>query len=245
MNHTQLSVNVNKIAVLRNSRGGSIPNLLQTTLDIERFGAQGITVHPRPDGRHIRTQDVYDIAKNIKVEFNIEGYPNRDYLKLVQSVRPTQATLVPDPPQVLTSNAGWKVSAHQQMLSEVIGPLKEQGIRVSLFIDPYDYIEQDFSIIAATGADRVELYTEKYAQDYFSSQCVATTEIYRAAALKARSAGLGVNAGHDLNLANLKHFVENIPGLLEVSIGHALISDALYFGLEHTISNYLAHTKSF
>lgn len=237
---TKLSVNVNKIASLRNARGGTIPNLVATTLAIEGFGAQGITVHPRPDGRHIRRQDVFDIAQQIKVEFNVEGYPNAEYMQIVQSIRPAQATLVPDPPGVITSNAGWKVSDNFDLLTQVITVLKKNHIRVALFIDPYDYLEEDFSLIAATGADRVELYTEKYAESYSGSQRNVVTEIYRQAALKATAVGLKINAGHDLNLDNLTHFVRNVPGVEEVSIGHALICDALYFGLQDTVAKYRA-----
>lgn len=236
---TILSVNVNKLATLRNARGGNVPNVLQATLDIERFGAQGITVHPRPDERHIRRQDVLDIKAAIKVELNIEGYPSQDFLELIREVKPAQVTLVPDPPDVLTSNAGWKVSKNQELLARVIGEIKQTGARVSLFVDPIDYINQDMSDVSRVGADRVELYTEAYAHDYGTSKHDATLALYVNAALKARDAGLKVNAGHDLNTLNLKALKDAIGFLSEVSIGHALICDALYWGLEETIKKYL------
>ena len=231
---TKLSVNINKIATLRNARGGNTPDLVQAAKDIEGFGADGITVHPRPDERHIRYADVYALKKVITTEFNIEGFPSEDFLKLMEDIRPEQVTLVPDPPGVLTSNAGWDTVKHQAFLAEVTGRLKAFGCRVSLFTDP------DEAIIAAaktTGADRIELYTESYAAMYTENPALALAPYIRAA-VKANELGLGVNAGHDLNLQNLRYFHLHTPQLLEVSIGHALISDALYMGLKETIRLY-------
>ncbi len=232
---TRLSVNVNKIAVLRNSRGGNIPNVLQVAMDCIRFGAQGITVHPRPDARHIRKSDVYELSKAVNVEFNIEGYPSEDFLKMVEEVVPGQCTLVPDPPGVLTSGKGWDTIGNAALLKEVIARLRQRGIRISLFV------ETDARAIegaAKAGADRVELFTGPYAEDYPKNP-VAAVSPYTEAAGIAASAGLGLNAGHDLNTSNLRYLKQNLPGLLEVSIGHALISDALYWGLEVTIGKYL------
>lgn len=236
---TRLSVNINKIATIRNARGGDIPDLLKAASDIERFGAQGITVHPRPDERHIRKSDVYALKKIVKTEFNIEGYPSDDFLKMIDEVRPHQATLVPDPPGVLTSNAGWDTVKHQQFLSDVIGKLKAMKVRVSIFI------AADAGMIshaAKTGAHRIELYTESYAKNYKANKVTAIAP-FIAAADEATKQGLGINAGHDLSLENLAYFVSNIKGLEEVSIGHALISDALYFGLENTVKMYLREIK--
>lgn len=232
---TKLSVNINKIATLRNARGGNIPNVLQSALDIERFGAQGITVHPRPDERHIRYSDVRELKPAIATEFNIEGYPNKEFIDLVLEIVPAQVTLVPDPPEVLTSNAGWDTITHQAFLTEVIGQFKAAGIRTSIFI------ETDADMIrnaVKTGADRVELYTESYASNYPINKEEAIKPFVEAA-IVANEVGLGLNAGHDLSLENLKYFADNIPGLLEVSIGHALISEALYLGLENTVQMYL------
>ena len=231
---TRLSVNVNKIATLRNARGGDNPNLVKTALDCERFGAQGITVHPRPDERHIRYQDVYDLAEVVTTEFNIEGYPNQSFMDLVLKVKPGQVTLVPDPPEVLTSNAGWDTIQHHSLLEEVVGTFKAAGIRTSLFI------ETDAARIegaAKVGADRVELYTEAYARAYPEDKVKAVTPCVEAARV-AKSAGLGLNAGHDLDLHNLRYLMLELDGLLEVSIGHALVCDALYYGLENTIQLY-------
>lgn len=231
----RLSVNVNKIATIRNARGGNVPNLVEMCKDIERFGAQGITVHPRPDERHIRKQDVYDIKNNIGCEFNIEGYPSKEFIEMVIDVHPAQVTLVPDPPDVLTSNAGWDTLKHKSFLTEVINEFKKHEIRTSIFI------ETDLSKIEhakKSGADRIELYTESYAANYAQDRELAIVEFKKAAQF-ADQLGLGINAGHDLNLENLAFFQENIPSLLEVSIGHALISDALYFGIENTIQLYL------
>ncbi len=232
---TRLSVNINKIATLRNARGGNVPDVVKSAIDCERFGAQGITVHPRPDERHIRYQDVLDLRPVVKTEFNIEGYPNKEFIDLVTSVKPEQVTLVPDPPGVLTSNAGWDTIKNEAFLTEVIAEFKRSGVRVSVFI------ETDAGMIenaAKTGADRVELYTESFAHDFPAGKEKAIKPFVDAA-LVANKAGLGLNAGHDLSLENLRYFAEQIPGLLEVSIGHALISDALYYGLENTIQMYL------
>jgi pyridoxine 5-phosphate synthase len=238
---TKLSVNINKIATLRNARGGSVPDVLKAASDIERYGAQGITVHPRPDERHIRKADVYELQKIVKTEFNIEGYPSRDFLKMIEEIRPAQATLVPDPPDVLTSNAGWNISKHKIFLKEVLAELRSYGVRTSIFVDPEEAIVE---LASETGTDRIELYTESFAHDFYSDKAKAIKP-YVDAAKKANEAGLGINAGHDLNLDNLKYFKDHVPGLLEVSIGHALISDALYFGLENTVQLYLKQLKEY
>lgn len=231
---TRLSVNINKIATLRNARGGQNPNVVQVALDCERFGAEGITVHPRPDERHIRYQDVLDLSKVVSTEFNIEGYPDKRYMQLVKSVKPTQATLVPDPPDVLTSNAGWDTVKNQQQLRDIVNQLKAEGIRTSIFIGT------DLQLIEAaakTGVDRIELYTEPYAARFTNNRHKAIAPFTVAAEL-ARELGLGINAGHDLDMDNLAFLKANIPFLDEVSIGHALICDALYLGLENTIQLY-------
>ena len=233
---TKLSVNINKIATLRNARGGKVPDLIKAALAIESFGADGITVHPRPDERHIRISDVYDLKAAVKTELNIEGYPSPLFLKLVGEIRPQQVTLVPDPPDVLTSNSGWDTYRHREFLVEIVALLKSQGMRVSLFIDPG---VQSLEYTASIGADRIELYTENYAANYHQNPEEAV-RIYIETANRAIEFGLGINAGHDLNLKNLEFFNRMIPGLLEVSIGHALISDALYLGLEKTIDSYKA-----
>lgn len=232
---TKLSVNINKVATIRNARGGNNPNVLKTALDCERFGAQGITVHPRPDERHIRYQDVYDLKPALRTEFNIEGNPVPRFNDLVLKVRPTQVTLVPDAPGQLTSNAGWDTKKNLSFLTEIIGDFKDKGIRTSVFVgaDP-EMIEY----AAKAGADRVELYTEPYASRYAAGPEAAVAPFVEAARV-ARSLGLGLNAGHDLSLENLKYFHEQIGWVDEVSIGHALICDALYFGLEETIHRYL------
>jgi pyridoxine 5-phosphate synthase len=232
---TKLSVNINKIATLRNARGGDLPNVVKAALDCERFGAQGITVHPRPDERHIRYKDVHDLKPVVKTEFNIEGYPSADFIDLVISVKPAQVTLVPDPPGVLTSNAGWDTIRHADFLKEVVARFHECGIRTSIFVEPDPEMVRQ---AAHCGTDRIELYTESYAK-YFNSGREEAINPFIQAAHAANESGLGINAGHDLNLENLKYFSENIPGLLEVSIGHALICDALYYGLENTIQLYL------
>jgi pyridoxine 5-phosphate synthase len=231
---TKLSVNINKIATLRNARGGNLPDVLKAALDIESFGGQGITVHPRPDERHIRYHDVYDLKKHISTELNIEGNPIPKFMDLVLEVIPAQATLVPDAPDVLTSNAGWDTKTHKAFLQDTIARLKEAGIRTSIFVDADE--EMVFHA-KETGTDRVELYTESYAANYEQKREEAIAPFVRAAKA-ANELGLGLNAGHDLNLDNLKYFAEQIPGLLEVSIGHALICDALYFGLENTVMMY-------
>jgi pyridoxine 5-phosphate synthase len=232
---TKLSVNINKIATIRNARGGSIPNVLQAAINCQKFGAQGITVHPRPDERHIRYQDVRDIRPIITTEFNIEGYPSQRFLDLVAEVKPHQATLVPDSHDVVTSNQGWNIIKYEKFLTDVVKELKQHGIRTSLFIETdLEQIER----AAATGTDRIELYTEPYADKYAADPAKAIAP-YIKAAKRAVELGLGLNAGHDLNLENLHYFNQHIPGLLEVSIGHALIADALYHGLEKTIGLYL------
>ncbi len=231
----RLSVNINKIATLRNARGGNMPDVIKAATDCERFGARGITVHPRPDGRHIRYQDVLDLKPVVKTEFNIEGYPNKAFIELVTKIKPEQVTMVPDPPDVLTSNAGWDTIDHTAFLTEVIREFHSHGIRTSIFI------ETDTKMIehaAKTGTDRVELYTESYAANYAANRENAIAPFVDAATV-AGKVGLGLNAGHDLSLENLKYFAQNIPGLLEVSIGHALICDSLYLGLENTIQLYL------
>lgn len=233
---TQLSVNINKIATLRNARGGNVPDLLQVARDCERFGAQGITVHPRPDERHIRYQDVLDLKDVVTTEFNIEGNPTPAFMKLVEQVRPTQVTLVPDAPDALTSSAGWEVDRHRDFLVEILSQLRSWGIRSSIFVGT-DL--QNLDVAASIGTDRIELYTEPYATQYSKSREQAVAPFVRAAR-HAQSLGLGINAGHDLSLENLAFFSQSIPQLAEVSIGHALISDALYLGLEETIRRYRA-----
>ncbi|HTX87353.1 MAG TPA: pyridoxine 5'-phosphate synthase [Bacteroidales bacterium] len=232
---TKLSVNINKIATLRNARGGNLPDVVKAAVDCQRFGAQGITVHPRPDERHIRYRDVYDLKPVITTEFNIEGYPSEKFIELVLDVKPDQVTLVPDPPGVLTSNAGWDTIRNEKFLTEVIRVFRSQGIRTSIFIETDEKMIRQ---AVKTGTDRIELYTESYAKGFPADQQAAILP-FVAAAGTARAAGLGINAGHDLDLDNLRYFHQHIPGLLEVSIGHALISDALYFGLENTVQLYL------
>lgn len=232
---TKLSVNINKIGTLRNARGGNIPDVIRAAADCQRFGAQGITVHPRPDERHIRYQDVLDMRPIVHTEFNIEGYPDKRWMELVIRVKPEQATLVPDPPGALTSNAGWDTVKNQSFLKDIIAELKAHGIRSSVFI------ETDLKMLenaVRIGTDRIELYTEEYAKRFIQGKEKAIEPFIQSAKL-AGELGLGINAGHDLSLENLSYFSHNIPGLLEVSIGHALISDALYLGLENTIQLYL------
>lgn len=231
---TQLSVNINKIATLRNARGADNPNVVKVALDCERFGAQGITVHPRPDERHIRYQDVMDLAKVVSTEFNIEGYPDQRFMQLIRAVKPAQATLVPDPPDAITSSSGWDTIEHQSLLQEIVAELHEIGTRVSIFINPE---AKYFEPAKLTGTDRVELYTEPYASHYHQDREKAVKP-YVEVALIARKLGLGLNAGHDLDLHNLAYLKQQIPFLEEVSIGHALICDALYYGLENTIQMY-------
>lgn len=236
---TKLSVNINKIATIRNARGGNTPNVVQVAIACEKFGAQGITVHPRPDERHIRYADVYDLKKVVKTEFNIEGFPNTSFINLVLEVKPEQVTLVPDPPGVLTSNAGWDTLKQKDFLKEVIGEFKQHGIRTSLFVDT-NLVNIENAV--GTGTDRIELYTGPYAENYSTDRTKAIKDFVAAANL-ANQLGLGINAGHDLSLENLTYFKQNIIHLKEVSIGHALISDALYFGLEETIKKYLLCLK--
>ncbi len=231
---TKLSVNVNKIATLRNARGEDSPNVVQVAMDCERFGADGITVHPRPDERHITRKDVYDLAEVVKSEFNIEGYPDKRFMDLIRDVKPAQATLVPDPPGVLTSNAGWNTKANLEMLTQLNKELKDLGVRSSIFVDT-DLHNIEFA--AKSGVDRIEFYTGPFARNYSENKIEAIKD-YVSGAKLANELGLGINAGHDLSLQNLKFFNEEIEGLLEVSIGHALIGDALYFGLENTIQMY-------
>lgn len=235
---TKLSVNVNKIATIRNARGTNVPNLLNVALDIEKFGADGITVHPRPDERHIKYSDVYDLAKEVKTEFNIEGYPNSKFMNLVLDVKPDQVTLVPDPPGVLTSNAGWNIGKNKDLLNEVLRECKQVGIRTSVFMNPNPVEVKEIELIET---DRIELYTEEYASHFYEKEKAILPFIE--AANIANELGVGINAGHDLNLENLQYFSQHIKGLLEVSIGHALISDALYFGLEETIKKYKSKLK--
>jgi pyridoxine 5-phosphate synthase len=232
---TRLSVNINKIATLRNARGGNNPDVVKAAIACERFGAQGITVHPRPDERHIRRSDVLALSKVVTTEFNIEGYPDSRFLELIREVRPAQATLVPDPPGVLTSNAGWDTVEKSDFLTGVIKEIKTMGIRVSLFVDPSEKMVEG---AAVAGADRIELYTEPYAANYTNDREKAVAP-YVKAAQRAKKLGLGLNAGHDLDLHNLRYLKQSLEGLDEVSIGHALICDALYLGLENTIQLYL------
>jgi pyridoxine 5-phosphate synthase len=236
---TRLSVNINKIATLRNARGGNNPDVVKVALDCERFGAQGITVHPRPDQRHIRYSDVTELKKVVTTELNIEGYPDDRYLKLVRETKPGQATLVPDKPDAITSSAGWDTVKNENMLKEIISELKSFGVRVSVFVDPSPMMVEGAK---KTGADRIELYTEPYASQYNQNR-EAAVKAYIDAAKVAHESGLGINAGHDLDLHNLHFLKESIPHLDEVSIGHALICDALYLGLENTIQLYLRQLK--
>ncbi|MDE7449577.1 MAG: pyridoxine 5'-phosphate synthase [Paramuribaculum sp.] len=231
---TNLSVNINKIATLRNARGENLPNVQSVAADCERFGADGITVHPRPDERHIRRDDVFKLRPLVKTEFNIEGYPSDEFMDLVLKVKPEQVTLVPDAPDALTSNAGWNVAAHMEFLTSIIDRLREAGIRTSIFVDPDGEI---IRAAAKTGADRVELFTKPYADQYAANREEAVAP-YVEASRVAHSVGLGVNAGHDLSLENLEYFHSQVPFLNEVSIGHSLIADALYYGLHDTIRRY-------
>ena len=233
---TKLSVNINKIATLRNSRGGNVPNLLQVATDLQDFGAEGITIHPRPDERHIRYQDALDLKKIVHTEYNIEGNPIPKFVDLVLKVKPTQVTLVPDAEDAITSNAGWDTLTHGAYLTEIVAEFKRHGIRTSLFVDPV------VEAAAKTGTDRVELYTEAYAREYARGNKEGIRPYVQAAEV-AQKVGLGLNAGHDLSLDNLQYFKEQIPGLLEVSIGHALISEALYLGLQNVVSMYLYRLK--
>lgn len=236
---TRLSVNINKVATLRNARGGNNPNLIQVALDCERFGAEGITVHPRPDERHIRFSDVVDLKKVLTTEFNIEGYPDDRYLKLIEQTRPAQATLVPDGPQAITSNAGWDTISHFEFLKKTTERIKLLGVRVSIFVDPEESMVEAAHKI---GADHIELYTEPYANFFKEDKLIAIKPYLKAATL-ATKLGLGINAGHDLDLHNLHYLKQSISHLKEVSIGHALICDALYLGLENAIQLYLRQLR--
>ncbi len=236
---TKLSVNINKIATLRNARGGNVPDLLKVASDLEKFGAQGITIHPRPDERHIRYQDARDLAGLVTTEFNIEGNPQHNFIDLVLQTQPTQVTLVPDAVDAITSNAGWDTIRHQTYLTEITQEFQRNNIRVSIFVDPQlEMIEAAKKI----GTDRIELYTENYAHQY-SMGNTSAIEPYIKSAVFASQLGLGINAGHDLSLDNIKFFKQNIPDLLEVSIGHALISEAIYLGLENVVNMYLHKLK--
>ncbi|HEY5469692.1 MAG TPA: pyridoxine 5'-phosphate synthase [Bacteroidales bacterium] len=231
---TKLSVNINKIATLRNARGGNMPNVLTAAINCQLFGADGITVHPRPDERHVRYSDVFDIRPIITTEFNIEGYPSEEFITLVLAAKPDQVTLVPDPHDAITSNAGWNTLKYRDFLASIVSIFRKEGIRTSLFVDT-DPVNIENAVL--TGTDRIELYTEPFAMG-FSQNAFEAVEPFIKAAEIAKKAGLGINAGHDLNLENLRYFNQSIPWLAEVSIGHALISDALYLGLENTIQMY-------
>ena len=236
---TKLSVNINKIATLRNSRGGNVPDLLKVAKDLQNFGAQGITIHPRPDERHIKYQDALDLKPIVFTEYNIEGNPVKKFMDLVLQIKPTQVTLVPDADDALTSNAGWNTIKNKAFLIDVINECKRNGIRTSIFVDPVlDMIEG----AKLTGTDRVELYTEEFASQYAKGNKSGIND-YIAAAVKANELGLGVNAGHDLSLENIQFFKDNIPDLLEVSIGHALISESIYLGIENVVNMYLQKLK--
>jgi len=236
---TKLSVNINKIATLRNARGGNLPDLIQVAKDCEKFGAQGITVHPRPDGRHIRYEDVRNLKQIVTTEFNIEGYPSQDFIDLVMEIKPHQVTLVPDAPDAITSNNGWDTIKNQELLFGICKNFKNEGIRTSIFVNPDTIMVRNAKLC---GTDRIELYTESYAVNYPNNP-KAAIEDYCYAAEEAVKQRLGINAGHDLNLHNLNYFMKNIPQLLEVSIGHALICDALYLGLEETLRRYLKELR--
>jgi pyridoxine 5-phosphate synthase len=236
---TKLSVNINKVATLRNARGGNVPDLLKFASDCESYGAQGITVHPRPDERHVKYQDVRELKKIVKTELNVEGYPDEKFINLVLEVNPHQVTLVPDPPNALTSNAGWDIEKNFEMLFAIIEKFKHQHIRTSVFVGTS---LSNLEFAKKLGTDRIEFYTEPYAQNFEKNRFEAVRE-FSAAANKANQLGLGINAGHDLNSKNLNFFYKNMPGLLEVSIGHALISDALYWGIENSIQIYLRQLK--
>lgn len=231
---TKLSVNVNKFATIRNARGGNNPDLVKVARDCEKFGAQGITIHPRPDERHITTDDVYELSEVVTTEFNIEGYPDERFLRIIEEVKPTQATLVPDPPEVLTSNAGWDTITHASFLKDVLARIKSAGVRTSIFIDP---IPERIEAAAKIETDRIELYTEAYAAGYLKDK-EASVRAYANTGRLAKDLGIGVNAGHDLDLVNLNYLKEQLPFMDEVSIGHALVCDALYYGLENTIELY-------
>ncbi|NDB79642.1 pyridoxine 5'-phosphate synthase [archaeon] len=234
--HTKLSVNINKIATIRNARGGNNPNLIEFAKDCEHFGAEGITVHPRPDERHIRRTDIFDLKKVVNTEFNVEGYPSTEFIQLIHEIKPEQVTLVPDPPEVLTSNNGWDTEKYGDFLKVVIADLKKSAGRVSIFLNPNPQLVPSAK---NTGADRIELYTEQYAVDYIKGNLDNAIAPYLETAKKAQEFELGVNAGHDLDLNNLHFLTKNMENLLEVSIGHALVCDSLYHGLQNTIQMYL------
>ena len=235
MRKTKLSVNINKIATLRNARGGNYPNVCDFAFDIQEYGADGITIHPRPDERHIRYKDAYDLKKVVTTEFNIEGNPIDKFVRLVTDIKPTQVTLVPDAIDAITSNSGWDTNTNKSMLKEVVGEFKSFGIRTSIFLDPdIQFIDS----VCEIKPDRIELYTEDYARQFYKNN-FSVINNYRECSIEIGKAGIGINAGHDLNLKNIKYFKENIENLLEVSIGHALITESLYFGLENTIKKYL------
>lgn len=236
---TKLSVNINKFATIRNARGGNNPNLVQVAKDCEAFGAQGITVHPRPDERHIRFSDVYDLKKTVTTEFNIEGYPSPQFIQLIHEIKPEQVTLVPDPPGVLTSNAGWDTIKYMDFLKTVVADLKKSASRVSIFLEANPLLVESAVL---TGADRIELYTESYATNYNIDKEIAIKP-FVATALEAERLGIGLNAGHDLDLHNLNYLSQQLPNLQEVSIGHALVCDALYHGMQNTIQMYLHQLK--
>lgn len=240
MRKVKLSVNINKLATIRNSRGGNNPDILKYAKLIENYGADGITVHPRPDQRHIRDEDVMKLSKLVRGEFNVEGYPDERFLQLVEKAKPAQVTLVPDPPGVLTSNTGWDTIYNQRFLQEVVKRLHEGGMRVSLFLNPEPGLVES---AASTGAERIELYTESFASHYMNSP-QDSIQKYKETAIAAEKVGLGINAGHDLSLENLKFFAGNIPGLLEVSIGHALVCDALEYGMQNTVKLYLRQLEA-
>lgn len=236
---TKLSININKIATLRNSRGGDVPNVLQFAKDVQRFGAEGVTIHPRPDERHIRYQDARDLKPEVYTEYNIEGNPIKSFMDLVLEVKPTQVTLVPDAEDAITSNAGWDTIKHKDFLMDVIQEFKKNGIRTSIFVDP---VLKQIEGAKATGTDRIELYTEAFAHQYSLGNKEAVKPYFESAEL-ANNLGLGINAGHDLSLDNIKFFKDHIPNLLEVSIGHALITESLYLGVENVIQMYLHKLK--
>ncbi|GAA0750039.1 pyridoxine 5'-phosphate synthase [Gaetbulibacter jejuensis] len=236
---TKLSVNINKIATLRNSRGGDVPNVVQFAKDVQRFGSQGVTIHPRPDERHIRYQDVYDLKPVVHTEYNIEGNPIQKFIDIVLEVKPTQVTLVPDAEDAITSNAGWDTIKHKEFLVDVIKEFKNNGIRTSIFVDPE---LKQIEGAKATGTDRIELYTEAFAHQYSLGNEQAI-QPYTECAVLANELNLGINAGHDLSLENIKFFKDNIPNLLEVSIGHALIAESLYLGIENVVQMYLQRLK--
>jgi len=237
---TKLSVNINKLATLRNSRGGNVPNLLTSAQDIESFGAHGITIHPRPDERHIKYQDAIDLENVVTTEYNIEGNPIPKFIDLVLKVKPTQVTLVPDAEDAITSNAGWNTVKHRDFLVDVIQTFKSAGIRTSIFVDPFKEMVEG---AAKTGTDRIELYTESYAQKFALGKEQEAVQLFREAAILANNLGLGLNAGHDLSLDNIKFFKDNVPNLLEVSIGHALICESIYLGLENVVNMYINRLK--